>query len=409
MRNLALLAAPLILSACAAATPGPEPSAQVTEAPDARRGTRLPDALCPGPAPEPVPAAMPNPPGAPPPPSTPPPPVPPPPPEGSAWLATPEPVLTGTGDPRLDAWMKRVLREGGSGWRPYLLRAFAPVRSNPAVLEEKRAFRRPATPADYYRQLVTPARIAQGRRLYAELQGRPLPGKAPLEVRLALWGALSGYGAERPRFDLVEALANLGACGEGPGWSGFAIFKATALLAEGRLDRGRALAWGDGRIGQTRSLLDLYTRFAADGDGDGLADIWTNRADILATLSIPAWEDTQPMIVEVEPPRFDPNDRGQARMDRGMRTRSGIGATYLKRPGDAPWPAEAARWAGQYVEAYGPSGPAFLLTRNFTPVNYQNPSNALYNRLEDDPGFGLAVALLAEAIAGRPAPSRPIG
>jgi hypothetical protein len=60
------------------------------------------------------------------------------------------------------------------------------------------------------------------------------------------------------------------------------------------------------------------------------------------------------------------------------------------------------------VAPFGNEGPAFVLTRNFTPLNYKNHYVARYAPLEEDHGFGIAISLLADAIAGRTGPPRPI-
>src|SRR5215211_1085753 len=59
---------------------------------------------------------------------TPPQPTPPGPPDAPRFLSGPDPVLTSTGDPRVDAFRERVLTEAGSRWTPYLLRLFRNVR-----------------------------------------------------------------------------------------------------------------------------------------------------------------------------------------------------------------------------------------------------------------------------------------
>jgi membrane-bound lytic murein transglycosylase B len=408
MRKPVLLLA-LLSAACAPAEPVQRPgnAARETQA----HGTgRLPDALCTPPAP-PQSVRLPQ--GAFLPPSTPPPPVPPPPPGAAAFLLGPEPVLTGTGDERLDAYLKDILEQGGPGWRPYLLRAFAPVRARPAILHAHRDLGAPMTAADYVRRYVTPGRIAEGRRLYAELQGTKLfrgEQRVPLEVMLALWGVMSDYGRQPPLFDMIEVLAHAGACGRAPNQQPFAIFEAVQILAEGRVPREVAKAYPEGRIGQVRWLTDQYLSWGKDGDGDGVVDVWTNRADILANLNLPGWEGGAPVLVEVKRPAFDRADPAQRRMAQAIELGGrNVGVSLLERADGRPWPAEARSWGGSYVEPFGMDGPAYFLSRNHMPVNYLNPFRPRYWNAEEDPGFGISVGLLADAIAGRPGPTRPIG
>jgi membrane-bound lytic murein transglycosylase B len=335
--------------------------------------------------------------------------MPPSPPNAPDFLIGPEPVLGPTGDPRLDAWRERVFAEGGPAWRPYLLRAFAGVRANPAILqalEEK-----PADVPAYVRRYVTPERISEGQRLYRELQGRKLfegEQKVPLEVLLALWGAHSDYGANPPSFHMIEAIANAGACGKGPHWGSFSIYQAVQILAERGVERGKAKAYANGRIGQNRLFTEQYLNWAEDGDGDGQVDIWTSRADILKNLqrhSLGDWQPGVPALVEIHPVTYNSAAPNEIR-----RLRAAIGWEGAHRRVDGrPWPAGAESMFGwNSVVRIAPDGPTYVTSRNLEPIGYQDPFRQFYYG-EPERGFAIAVALLADRIAGRPGPSRPIG
>lgn len=375
----------LLLAGCAAVPPAPVATSA--------------DAVAPVPPPT----------GVMPPPSTPPPPVPPPPPQAASYLSGPDPVLASTGDPRVDAFRDRIFEEGGSGWRPYLLRLFAGVGANPDIVTANRQIQPPQTPAEWVRLYVTPARIAEGRRLYAQLRRDPppSPGGVPLEVQLAMWGMLSNYGTYPPPYDAVQTYLMLGAYGLGPAWTYFDFYTLAGLIVTGEVERAQAKAYEDGRMGQVQLLPGEWQVLARDGDGDGEVNVWTNRADIFASIGPMEWQSDTPLIVEVGRPQLDPGDRQQARMLHAIQGGS-VGAYMFPRPGGGAWPAESRAWSGRFVEPFGPQGPAYLLTRNFTPVNYRNPSKPRYWNESADPGFGIAVALLADAIAGRPGPSVPI-
>ena len=368
---------------------------------------------CAVPAPAPVAPAevsgsVPTPTGVLPSPSTPPPPVPPSPPNATAFLTGPDPALSSTGDPRVDAFRARILEEAGLGWRPYLLRLFAGVRANPDIVAAHRSMQLPQTPADWVRTYVTPQRIATGRQLYVQLRRDPPPSPAgtPLEVQLAMWGMLANYGSYRPPYDAIQTYLMLGAYGLGPGWTYFDFYKVAELIVTGQIPQALAKTHEDGRLGQVQLLPDEW-RFARDGNGDGRIDIWTNRADIFASLGPVEWEAGVPMIVEVGRRHFDPNDVNHGRMLNAIRSGS-VGIAMFPPPRGGGWPPELRHLSGVYVEPFGPNGPAYLLTRNFTPVNYRNPTKPRYWAESEDPGFGIAVALLADAIAGRPGPSIPI-
>lgn len=334
--------------------------------------------------------------------------MPPGPPLNSDYLQGPEPVLTTTGDPRLDAWRDRVFADGGPAWRPYLLRAFEGVRANPDILASIE--RKPADTAAYVKYFVTPERIAAGRRLYKELNGRKLfegEQKVPLEVLLALWGAHSDYGAAPPPFDMIEVLANLGACGVGPHWSSFSIYHAVHILAQSGMPRSKAKAYANGRIGQNRLFPEQYFQWPEDGDRDGKVDIWSNQADILKNLqrhSLGNWNATVPAMVEIHPIAYDSSQPNAIR-----RVRASLGWEGAhKRVDGQPWPAGAEGLYGwNSVIRIGSNGPTYVVSRDLEAIGYQDPFRTFYYS-EPERDFAIAVWLLAEQIAGRPAPSRPI-
>jgi membrane-bound lytic murein transglycosylase B len=339
----------------------------------------------------------------------PPPPVPGPPPETGNFLQTNSAVYTSSGDRRFDAYVGTVLEKGGPAWHPYLTRLFAGLKPNPAILAEEEALRRPADAAEYVRRIVTPERIEEGGKLYSELKGRVLSSghpNVPPEIVIALWGAFSDYGARPPRFDMLETLLNLGACGKGEAFSYFDIYHAARLILEGKVERPRAKAYGNGRIGQVRALIHESGSLGADGDGDGRVDIWTNRADIFANLAPNSWTAGMPPVIEVERPQLDRRDPEQARTAEALESPNTFGMEYFRKPGGGPWPREWRHFHGRYVAPFGKDGPFYILTINFTMLNYKNPYVPRYEGLDEDHGFGIAIWLLAEAIAGRPVPAR---
>jgi hypothetical protein len=88
-----------------------------------------------------------------------------------AFLAGAEPRLTPSGDPSFDAWRLRLMESWGASWRPYLLRLFdglRPIQVNPERLNSPEN-----AAAVFVSEIVTPERIAEGRRRAVEpwLQG----------------------------------------------------------------------------------------------------------------------------------------------------------------------------------------------------------------------------------------------
>jgi membrane-bound lytic murein transglycosylase B len=331
------------------------------------------------------------------------------PPENRAFLATPEPVLTSTGDAKVDAYRQRLLTDYTSAaWRPYLVRLLAGVRADPTILERFDRLAAIREPKDYVSHYVTPARIQRGRQLYRQLKTttKSTPSDMPLELRIALWGMLADYGARRPQYDALQALLVLGAYERGIATSDFQLHHAAALVIGGVLPRTRLRSYETGRISQAQLSPDRFEGSARDGNGDGRADVWTNRADILASIGVGDWSQYPgiPVYVAVRPARFDTADPAQARMARVLEQPVNVPTGILQRWDGRPWKDSERSWSGKYLEPYGNKGPAFLMLFPAWPTNSRNPARPRYFDETSDMGFALAAGLLADAIAGRPLP-----
>jgi len=344
--------------------------------------------------------------------ATPPPPMPPMPPENAAFLATPEPVLESTGDPRVDAYRDKLLTDYSSEpWRPYLLRLLAGVRADPAIIERFDRLAAVQEPKDYVRHYVTPERIRRGRQLYRNLKKTSTikPDEMPLELRVALWGMLSDYGARRPQYDALQALLVLGAYGKGEAQYEFQLHHAASQILSGAVPRARLKAYATGKLGQTHTPAARFPDWARDGNGDGRIDIWSNRADILATIAGNSWEGYGgiPVAVAVKVPTFDPKDPREARMLQALNASPNVPPGILERWDGRPWTPEERGHGSTYMPAFVKGGPAYVMLRPAWPVNSRDPILPLYAGSDTDMGFALAASLLADAIAGRPLPPLP--
>jgi membrane-bound lytic murein transglycosylase B len=340
--------------------------------------------------------------------ATPPPPMPPMPPENPAVLATPEPKLTSTGDQKVDVYRDRLLNDPtNAAWRPYLIRLFAGIRADPAILREFDRLVAIDTPAEYVRHYVTAERIRRGRLLSRQGVGKAKAGEMPSELRLALWGMLSDYGARQPRYDALQALLVLGAHGRGGAEYEFQLHHAAIKVLSGAVPRSRLKAFPTGKLGQTHTPSARFPDWARDGNGDGHLDIWTSRADILATISFSSWEGYAgvPVAVAVREPAFNPDYRREARMLAALNASPNVPAAILRRWDGRPWKPEEVGAGGAYIKPWVKGGPAFLMLRPAWPVNSRNPVLPMYAGSDADMGFALAASLLADAIAGRPLPS----
>jgi lytic murein transglycosylase len=255
--------------------------------------------------------------------------------------------------------------------------------------------------ANYIATHVDSARIGGGRTVYG--QHRDLLARiereygVPGPILVAIFGHETSYGRVKGDFDLARSLATLA-------WEGrrrelFAgEFVALMKIADRGFDRSQLVGSYAGAFGNPQFLPSVYLRLATDGDGDGRADIFTNRADTFASIANyfrdAGWRSGQPWGVRaVVPSGFDTNA-----------WRSRLVAPQCPRVHErlSRW-MTVAEWRAQGVNPLrglpdetmvslfqpdGPGTPAWLLTGNFRVILEYNCSSY----------YALSVGLLADEI-----------
>jgi len=140
----------------------------------------------------------------------------------------------------------------------------------------------------YLNTHVDSARINGGREVYnetARLHGRIRDQYGvPAEIIIAIWGHETNYGSYRGNFDLARSLATLA-------WEGRRreLFEkeliALLKVADKGYSRDRLVGSWAGAFGNPQFLPSVYLRLATDGDGDGMANIFTNQTDTMASIA----------------------------------------------------------------------------------------------------------------------------
>jgi membrane-bound lytic murein transglycosylase B len=258
--------------------------------------------------------------------------------------------------------------------------------------------------APYRQSHVDQPHIEKGqtryRMLTTQLAGNQARTGVPGNVALAIFGLETGYGSYTGNFDLIRSFASLAYDGRRR-----ELFTAELIATLKLIDRGFTRAelkgsWA-GATGYPQFLPSTYMRIGTDGDGDGKADIWTNDADALASISAylqeAGWKPNAVWGVAVTlPSDFDRTavrpllvsprcPRVHARLSRWLtlaewKARGVIVAGY---------PAPADDELAQLLEPDGPSMPAYLLTTNYRAILDYNCSNF----------YAMSVGVLADAIA----------
>jgi len=255
----------------------------------------------------------------------------------------------------------------------------------------------------YRRRHVEPARIAGGQRQYAAIAGQIAALEqrygVPASILLAIWGHESNYGSYTGDFDLARSLATLAY--EGRRRELFSDeFIALLKIHDRGVPRHKLIGSWAGAFGNPQFLPSVYLRVAKDADGDGLADIWSSRADTLASignyLRDAGWRPGQPWGVAVDvpsgldrvglgsplaPPRC-PAVFGRHSGWKTMREWRALGIV----PQRGNWPGDNV--FASLLEPDGPGRTAYLLTGNYRVILDYNCSNY----------YALSVGLLANAI-----------
>jgi lytic murein transglycosylase len=259
--------------------------------------------------------------------------------------------------------------------------------------------------APFLARHVTPALVAQGRSRFADNAsalneiGRRY-GVDPA-VMVAIWGKETAYGKIMGNFDLLNSLGSLAY--EGRRRDLFTgEFVATLQMLERGFPRSTLQGSWAGATGQSQFLPSVYIRLAADGDGDGRADIWNSSIDALASighyLHKAGWKPNVPWGVQVSvPASLDraaiANNFRAPRCARVFERHSRwLSMAEWRQLGVTPVGSEQIPDAemASLFEPDGPGQPGYLLTNNYRVILDYNCSNF----------YGMTVALLAKRISG---------
>jgi lytic murein transglycosylase len=314
---------------------------------------------------------------------------------GQVAARAPDPAMLPAPNPGFDAWVAAFrARAQARGIAPATLdRAFRGVGFLPGVVERDRnqtEFTR--TTEDYLAIAASDERIAKGRAAIARwgsvLSAVEARFGVDSRVVAAIWGLESFYGERRGDVPVISALATLAYDGRRGAFFESQLLAALRILAAGDITPERMTGSWAGAMGHTQFIPTSYLAYAVDFDGDGRRDIWADDpSDALASaaayLSRAGWTRGQPWGLEVEVPAgyAGPVGRGAARAVADWR------AAGLRAAGGGPIPDHGA---AALIRPAGPTGPGFLLFRNFGVIlRYNNAEN-----------YALGVGHLSDRLAG---------
>ena len=222
---------------------------------------------------------------------------------------------------------------------------------------------------------VTSGGRARAGRLARALAAIERRTGIPAGVMLAIWGRESGFGTAKIPHDAIEVLATKAFLSTRKEMFRGEILAALEMVQRGVPRAAMKSSWA-GALGQPQFLPSSYLAHAADGDGDGSADIWNSEADTLASiagyLSHFGWVKGRDWGFEVTVP--ESVSCALEGPDRGKRI-SEWAALGIARANGKPFPEHEARQEGFLLMPAGRHGPAFIVTPNFYVLKAYNESD----------------------------------
>ncbi len=158
------------------------------------------------------------------------------------------------------------------------------------VLElDRRQVESKITLREYLALIVDANRISKGQRM-AERHSAILQSvRDEFHVQprfiLAIWGIETRYGDIMGGFPVLNALATLAYEGRRKPFFRKELLAALKIMDEEEMTPESMLGSWAGAMGQGQFMPTSYTTFAFDQDRDGRRDIWTNKADALASIA----------------------------------------------------------------------------------------------------------------------------
>ncbi|WOI56702.1 lytic murein transglycosylase [Palleronia sp. LCG004] len=238
-------------------------------------------------------------------------------------------------------------------------------------------------PAGYFRSVAGAA--STGRQLAARhsatLDRVTRATGVPGHIVLAIWGRESGYGRVDIPHDAFRVLGTKGFMSTRADYFADELVAALQIAEARHAPPGAMRSSWAGALGQPQFMPSSFLSFAADGDGDGRADIWRSEPDTLASigtyLARHGWQAGRDWGFEVDVPAHI--SCALEGPDNARRIADWV-EMGITRVSGRPFPAHELGQSGSLLMPAGRLGPAFVVTPNFYVLKDYNMSDlyALY-------------------------------
>lgn len=102
---------------------------------------------------------------------------------------------------------------------------------------------------------------------------------------VALWGLETNFGKIMGNYDVISALSTLAYEGRREAFFKKQLWAALTILEQGHISSKNMKGSWAGAMGQSQFMPTSFLAYAVDGDGDGKKDIWSNTADVFASIA----------------------------------------------------------------------------------------------------------------------------
>jgi membrane-bound lytic murein transglycosylase B len=247
---------------------------------------------------------------------------------------------------------------------------------------------------DYRPIFLTQARIDSGvvfwKENYEALAHAEATYQVPANYIVAIIGVETFYGRNVGKYRVLDALTTLGLyypprqdffAGELRQFLQFS--QSTAI----KLDPEKVVGSYAGAMGLGQFIPTSYVKFAADGNADGLIDLWGNKADITASVAhyfkVHGWQYGKPVVARARVAKT-----AGAVADMGVLPSTTVHA--LAKRGYLAKPTPKGDTKASLIVLEGPKGPEHYVSfQNFYVITRYNRS----------PLYAMAVHELAQEIA----------
>jgi len=251
----------------------------------------------------------------------------------------------------------------------------------------------------YFNRAVSETRIKNGKKRYRKhktlldevTQKYGVPGR----YLVAFWGLETNYGNYTGNLPIIESLATLAFDPRRSGYFRQELLSALTILDRGHVSLKQMKGSWAGAMGQCQFMPSNYLKYAVDGDGDGIINLWDSLPDVMHSagnfLNHLGWQTGQKWGREVSLPKRFNYALADNKTRRSLAQWSKYGVT-LPNGNRLPQSDMAAR----LLLAADYKGPAFLAYDNFKVIKRWNNADK----------YAVAVGHLADRITGTPALSK---